>query len=76
VTALTTHLTEPTPPVAPFRHQRVTFAPELVITKAEAFEGCDALAHAGRVLDAAGRPDLAARLGALFNLLESRLAGA
>lgn len=55
---------------------RITFASELVLTKSEAFEGCDALAHAGRLLRAAGRTDAAARLGALFNLLESRLAGA
>ena len=54
----------------------VDFVPELAITKREAFEGCDALACAGRLLEEAGRPEAAARLDALFDLIESRLTGA
>jgi hypothetical protein len=50
-----------------------TFRSELVLTKHEAFEGCDALADAERLLTESGNTEAATRLVSLFDLLESRL---
>ena len=51
----------------------VRFAATLTLTKHEAYAACEALAGAERALVRAGRPEPAAALGQLFDLLEQRL---
>ena len=53
--------------------QRLRFASVLVFTKREAFELCEACADAERALLRNGRPIEAARMAAVFELIESRL---
>jgi hypothetical protein len=53
---------------------RIRFAPSVLLTKAEAFGACQALADADRVLLKSGLTTEAAALGDLFELLEQRLA--
>jgi hypothetical protein len=50
------------------------FASVLVLTKREAFELCEACAEAERALLRSGRATEAARMAALFELAEGRLA--
>jgi len=49
------------------------FASAIVLTKREAFEACEAIADSERVLLRSGNASQAARLAALFELVESRL---
>jgi hypothetical protein len=51
----------------------VRFAATLTLTKHEAYAACEVLASAERALVRAGRPEPAAALGQLFDLLEQRL---
>ena len=51
----------------------VRFALAVVLSKREAFEACDACAEAERALLRAGRVVEAARLAAVFELIEDRL---
>ena len=51
----------------------VRFVPVVMLTKCEAFEGCEVCADVERALLRAGRPVEAARAASLFELLESRL---
>jgi hypothetical protein len=53
----------------------VRFASLLVLSKREAFELCEACAEAERALLRSGRAAEAARMAALFELAEGRLAG-
>jgi hypothetical protein len=55
-------------------HDRIRFAPSVLLTKAEAFGACQALADADRQLLRSGRISEATALGDLFELLEQRLA--
>jgi len=50
------------------------FAPAIVLTKREAFEVCEAVADSERLLLRSGNVSQAARLAALFELVEGRLA--
>jgi hypothetical protein len=52
----------------------VHFASVLVLSKREAFELCEACAEAERALLRVGRATEAARMAALFELVEGRLA--
>jgi hypothetical protein len=67
--------TRPTEPLDsdPAR-DRIRFAPSVLLSKAEAFGACQALADADRVLLRSGRTSEATALGDLFELLEQRLA--
>jgi hypothetical protein len=58
----------------PGTSDRIHFAPSVLLTKAEAFGACQALADADRVLLKSGRISEATALGDLFELLEQRLA--
>jgi len=49
------------------------FASAVVLTKREAFEACEAIAESERRLLRSGHAAHAARLSALFELIESRL---
>jgi len=51
----------------------VRFSPTVVLTKAEAFDACQALADAGGRLVRVGATDEADALAGLFGLLERRL---
>jgi hypothetical protein len=51
----------------------VHFGVRVILSKAEAFGACQALADAGRVLVRSGGVDEADSLGSLFELLEERL---
>jgi hypothetical protein len=51
----------------------VRFAPALVLTKREAFEMCEACADAERALLRCGKPTEAARMAAVFEMLEAKL---
>jgi hypothetical protein len=53
---------------------RIRFAPSVLLSKAEAFGACQALADADRILLRSGRIREATALGDLFELLEHRLA--
>jgi hypothetical protein len=53
---------------------RIRFAPTVLLSKAEAFGACQALADADRVLLRSGGTSEATALGDLFELLEQRLA--
>ena len=53
--------------------ERVSFSRAVVLTKREAFEACEACADAERALLRTGRAVEAARLAALFELIEARL---
>ena len=68
----------PTPPAATSAAGAtpVRFAATLTLTKHEVYAACEALAGAERALVRAGRPEPAAALGQLFDLLERRLAAA
>jgi hypothetical protein len=50
------------------------FAPAIILTKREAFEVCEAIADSERLLLRSGNVSQAARLAALFELVEGRLA--
>lgn len=63
---------EPAP--APSRPSPARFASVLVLSKREAFELCEACAEAERALLRAGKASEAARMAALFELAEGRLA--
>ena len=52
---------------------RVHFATAVVLTKREAFGACEACAEAERALLRLDRPVEAARVAALFELIEGRL---
>ncbi len=56
-------------------HQRppARFATVLVLQKAEAFEICEACAQAERALLRCGRSSEAARMAAVFEMVEGRL---
>ena len=49
------------------------FAAAIVLSKREAFEACEAIADSERVLLRSGNASQAARLAALFELVEGRL---
>ncbi len=51
----------------------VSFVPQIHLTKREAFDACQALADADRVLVATGSISEARALGDLFELLEQRM---
>jgi len=51
----------------------VHFGGHVILSKAETFEACQALADAGRVLVRTGGFEEADTLGSLFELLEERL---
>jgi hypothetical protein len=53
---------------------RIRFAPSVLLSKAEAFGACQALADADRALLRSGGTSEATALGDLFELLEQRLA--
>jgi hypothetical protein len=55
------------------RGERVRFAVAVVLTKGEAFAACDSCAAAEGALLQCDRPLEAARMAALFELIESRL---
>jgi len=69
----------PEQPVGPPVHGRpvhgrpVHFGGHVILSKAETFEACQALADAGRVLVRTGGFEEADTLGSLFELLEERL---
>lgn len=52
---------------------RVRFSTTVLLTKAEVFAACQALADADRELHRRGSPQVSAALGDLFELLERRL---
>lgn len=55
------------------RRPPARFATVLVLQKAEAFEICEACAEAERALLRCGRSSEAARMAALFEMVEGRL---
>lgn len=57
----------------PRTREKVRFRLSVVFTKREAFEACEVCADVERALLRAGRVIEAARIAALFELLESRL---
>jgi hypothetical protein len=57
----------------PSRESAARFATAIVLTKREAFEMCEAIAESERVLLRSGHAPEAARLAAIFELVESRL---
>ena len=59
---------------APSRILEVRFAPTIVLSKAEAFEACEACAEAERALVNSGLLSQAERLAELFAVIEERLA--
>ena len=63
------------PPVdgRPVHGRPVHFGGHVILSKAETFEACQALADAGRVLVRTGGFEEADTLGSLFELLEERL---
>ena len=65
------HVRPSHPPAGPSRP--VHFGVRVVLSKQEAFEACQALADAGRVLVRSGGIAEADTLGTLFELLEERL---
>jgi hypothetical protein len=54
--------------------QRVRFSDSIALTKGEAFEVCEACAHAEQLLRISGRTADAARFAGLVELIEGRLA--
>ena len=58
----------------PLEQDPVRFASVLVLSKREAFELCEACAEAERALLRSGKAAEAARMAALFELAEGRLA--
>ena len=64
-------MTEPWPGAEPMR--RPPFMTAIVLTKREAFSVCEAVADAERVLLRCGRAPEAARLAAVFEMVEDRL---
>ena len=64
-------VTEPWPGAEPMR--RPPFMTAIVLTKREAFSVCEAVADAERVLLRCGRAPEAARLAAVFEMVEDRL---
>lgn len=60
-------------PVSKAEGERVRVSTAVVLNKREAFEACEACAEAERALLRAGRASEAARMAALFELIEGRL---
>lgn len=84
MTTIELHISGPIPTLQPNPELRPTstlrptptrmgFAPSVLLTKAEAFSACQALADADRLLLRAGLASEANALGDLFELLEQRL---
>lgn len=66
-------ITSEPPPVLPGSASAASFVAAVVLTKREAFDVCEALAESERTLLRSGHAGPAARLAALFEMIESRL---